>query len=494
MNWKQYLALSISGISFWFFLGFPFANYHESYGWIAQFNTITFSDFVFQTIGHYSSYRPLGQITAGILYKLFNDSIIPIQLFNYCLTILSFLILTSVIKEKKSLSAILAIIGGFFIMGFIYLFHLKGLYYSPLLLLISLLIYYYNKSFSLHNLFICFSIAMIASLFHPFAIFIFIFYIIGISIEKRELLLVKHYILGLLFILIGIGVLNILVPNQSIYLGIISITDFLNIYNALDMNPIMSFISVFLSIITIMSIKTSGKLKNYFYITILLLSVLFNCLSVPVIIAWFLSSIIKMATLKKWTLVFLITVTFSFPFFIGLESRHLYYLVVIICAYTVPLNWDGFERKLYFIDGKLSIIFFLFIISLSLIIKQDLKIPIIPKIVRPLLIEKEKTYQLEEIITWLMKSEYKGYNLSLVSEYPVSTKLNPKSKIKQRIPTSNNYLNDYLNSIRSHNVQQQNQNLLFVCFENHLIENAELIYFVTGEWSGKASVFVPIVK
>lgn len=114
MKWKQYLPLSILGISFWFFLGFPFANYHESYGWVAQYNINTFSYFIFDTLGHYSSHRPLGQAIAILLYKSFNDSIIPIQLFNYCLTILSFLILTSVIKEKKSLSVILAIIGGFF--------------------------------------------------------------------------------------------------------------------------------------------------------------------------------------------------------------------------------------------------------------------------------------------------------------------------------------------------------------------------------------------
>jgi len=491
MKWKQYLPLSILGISFWFLLGFPFSNYYESYEWIAQFNTNSLFDLIFQTIGHYSSYRPLGQATAILLYKLSNNSIIPFQLFNYGLIILSFFILDSVINEKKSLSIVLAIVGGFFFIAFSFLFHLHGLYYSPLLILISILIYYYNKPFSSKSLIISFSLTLVISLFHPFAIFIFIFYVVGLYVENRKLLSFKHYFLGITFILVGIVVVNILAPDQSVHW---EVKKLLNIYKTLDKKLIMSVISVLLSLLTIGSLKMDIKLKSYFSLSILLLSILFYFLSIPVIFAWFLLSIIKVYILKRWTLVFLILVTFFFPVFTGFESGHLYFLVLIVCAYTVPLNWEWLESKLHFIFSRITVLSLISFISLFLILKQDINLPIISKIVRPLLIEKEKTYQLEEIITWLMKSEYKEYNIKFVSEYSEDSKTKKRKSSTQRFPTTNKYINDYLSSIRSGNSPEENRKLLIVCFENSFIENAELIYSIKGIYAGKASVFVPPIK
>ncbi|MBU0579645.1 MAG: hypothetical protein KKA19_00570, partial [Candidatus Margulisbacteria bacterium] len=112
----------------------------------------------------------------------------------------------------------------------------------------------------------------------------------------------------------------------------------------------------------------------------------------------------------------------------------------------------------------------------------------------PLLAEKEKTYQLEEIITWLMQSEYKEYNINFVSEYSEKSKLKNRNRSSQRFPTTNHYLNNYLSSIRTANAKQENNKLLFVCFSNCLIENAELIYSVKGIYAGKASVFIPLSK
>ena len=491
MKFVQLLPFSILGISFWFFLGFPFANYHESYEWIAQFNTNSVSDVVFQAIGHYSSYRPLGQATAITLYKLFNDSMLPIQLFNYCIIVVSFFILISASNEKKGLSLVLAIVGGFFFMGFSILFHLHGLYYSSLLLLIAVLVYFYHKPISVQNLLLIFLVVLITSLFHPYAIYIFIFFTAGYFIEKRKLLLFNHYILGFSFIIIGIVLAIILVPDQTIHW---EVKKLLSVYKPLDKNLIMSAISVFLSLLTIRSIKIDINLKNYFSAGILLLVVIFYVLSVPVIFAWFLSAIFKTSFLNRWTLVFLIAATLFFPMITGFESRHLYFLILIVCAYTVPLDWELMESKLNFIDGKKTFIVLICVLLLFLILKQGIHLPVISNIVKPLLVEKEKTHQLEKIVSWLIKSEYKEYNIKFVSEYSTGSGVKNEDRSSQRFPTKNIYLNNYLNSLRPNNYRKLTDKLLLVCFDNSSIENAEPVYFVLGKWAGKASVFVSSAK
>jgi len=186
--------------------------------------------------------------------------------------------------------------------------------------------------------------------------------------------------------------------------------------------------------------------------------------------------------------------TFIFPVFTGIESRHLYFLIIVVCAYILPLNWEWLESKLNFIDGKKTVLLLTIVLSLFVVIKQDIQLPIISKIVRPLLVEKEKTYQLEEIITWLMKSEYKEYDINFVTENCNESRTKDLAGNSQRFPTTNSYINNYLSSIRSITKQEDNHKSLLVCFDKCKIEKAELIYSVEGNYAGRASLYVPVDK
>ena len=47
----QFAFVTILGISFWFFLAFPFGNHNESYRWIAPLNDLGLTDWLTQGTG-----------------------------------------------------------------------------------------------------------------------------------------------------------------------------------------------------------------------------------------------------------------------------------------------------------------------------------------------------------------------------------------------------------------------------------------------------------
>lgn len=492
MKNASYCWISISGLSFWFFLGFPFANYQESYGWLAQINTLDLSDFIFKTIGHYSSYRPLGQGAALFLYRFFGDSISSIQFFNYCITVISLFIIIIAIKEKRIITLSLLIAGSFFFSSFGYLFHLHGVFYSPLLLLIGSLIYYYEKPWASANIVRGFVLTIFVSLFHPFAICIYLFYLIGLSLEKRQFITPAQYVLVTSFIIMGLVTIKILVPDQSIHIDTKTMRGILNIYQSMENNLSLSIISFLLSALTLASIKTTVKLRKHLMIGIIFLSLLFYFKSIPIIFVWIISSLLKTIITRKWTMTFLVLVTSLFPLFTGIGSPHLIFLIVVVSALSIPIGGGDLEDKLLFINKSSSFAFTLILLSVFFLLKQDIHIPVISKLAHPLLSEKEKSFQLKNVVGWLMKSEYKGYGLNLVSSSSKTLKSGRIVTRKQKVPTTNDYLNSYLGSLRpSINEKAEKNETLYVCFGDYIIENAKLLYSVKGEYSGNASVFLP---
>ena len=170
---------AIIGFSFWFILGFPFAHHHESFEWATQIQGVKLMDTMFLTTGHFISYRPLGQFAAVVLYRVFEYSLASVQLYNYLLTLTAWFILILAIKNKRFMSLISLAAGGVLFVSFMYLFHLHGIYYSHLLLFLSLLIYMEMGELTNKKFVIIFVMTLFASLFHALSLWIFIAFLNG---------------------------------------------------------------------------------------------------------------------------------------------------------------------------------------------------------------------------------------------------------------------------------------------------------------------------
>ena len=82
-----FLLLSLTGITFCFFIGYPFANHNESYLWSAVFNEMSFVESL--TVNFFATtYRPLGQGIAWLGFKFSGGTSNSVQIFNFLLLLI----------------------------------------------------------------------------------------------------------------------------------------------------------------------------------------------------------------------------------------------------------------------------------------------------------------------------------------------------------------------------------------------------------------------
>jgi len=482
--------IAISGLSFWFSLGFPFANYYESYYWIGELNNNSFVQMIFQTTGHYSTYRPLGQLVIMILYKIASDSMFLIQLSSYILTISAIFIVIKSLDEKRIFSLVSLLIGGVLFSGFGYLFHLHGLYYTMVLLFLSSLFYYYRNTFSNRILIITSSVAFIASLFHPLALIFHIFYLIGSTIEWRKNLNNKQYIIIFSIITAEIILLLILSPGQKIYLGIDNLAGLMEIYKSFEMNKIITVFLILLSLFPVISLKIQKLNRIYLLTAVVILSAICVLNSLPILIVVAFTCSLKLIHTKRWAILSLLIATFFFTVFTDVQSGHLKVFVLFVLAYTIADDWKSLEDRLNFIKFNFSYSVVFIVALMIFLLRSDMKIPVLSKLSYSIFAKKESSYQLENVIAWYLKSDYRGNEL-LLFDNSVQNKNIECSENTDLNPTTNTNLHIYLNSLkREKKLNKNRKQKLYIYFNNCKQENFRLVHSIKGKYCKIVSVFL----
>jgi hypothetical protein len=113
---------------------------------------------------------------------------------------------------------------------------------------------------------------------------------------------------------------------------------------------------------------------------------------------------------------------------------------------------------------------------------------VISRAANPILAEREKTFQMEEIIRWMRSSEFKECRLVLTdsAENPAISTNNVNRTC--RPPTAQGYLDEYLDSLRMHQPNNTADQLL-VCFGGKKVDNQVPVFSVAGRYNGEATVW-----
>src|SRR5262249_2614131 len=124
------------------------------------------------------------------------------------------------------------------------------------------------------------------------------------------------------------------------------------------------------------------------------------------------------------------------------------YAIFAIVLGAMALTWGSTttERVLGRVDERWGLALLLFISLLAVVLRAGVEVPIVSRLARPLLAEREKTKQLETLINWVLSSEYRGSRLVL--EEAVNPVDGGRDVIERwrRPPTYQEYLDEYLAS------------------------------------------------
>lgn len=436
------IVTSVSGLIFWFILAFPFENRNESYSWLAQIESSTFSDCFIKTWPTIITYRPLSQCFSWLLYYSADKQIFLIQLFNFLLLFFAITVLV-IISKNKLFSALLFLFGGFiFISAYYYLFHVHGIFYSPLILYYVYLIVI--KDDFLQNrkrIVISFLITLITISVHSYAVIIFLLYLLG-QFAKNNFKADRSF--KILFFITIVILIVILKVNQSNPINPNLLFENLktSLYN-MEVSGKLSLLELSIIPLSALWIKRLNIRLAAIALIIILSSILF-ILKLPVTLVLILSLYVKLFYQKEYILIGIFSSLVLFPAIVSSGAATKSSLMIPFIIYFISLDLDSIEvfllkQKYYF-----YLIFPFLILIFAILSRFEIQIPVINIFTKPLLIEREKTYQLSSIIDWYLSSEFKNCKLTLSQDQiPVNIKTLDVNRL-QIPPTSQGYLDEYI--------------------------------------------------
>lgn len=486
-----YGTLSVLGLSFWFIVGFPFANHNESYVIVAQLKGMSLAD---ATLGHIypvANFRPLGQAVAWLGYHLGGGSIAGVELFNYAGAALAWLMVFIALRERRVFALVALLAGGVLFSGYIYLFHLHGVFYSPMLLFMALLFFWETRPVT-RPLLLGVSIAgLCASFFHPYALPIYLAAIAGFLLERPEELRPHRRILAVGGVIaFALLIIMVVLPrHESVMTGAEMTSGLVASYRMVEVNTAVSIVAAVLAILTGLSLPGSQGRRLLGGLLALALSAGAVALGVPVIFVWIAVALVKVLLMKKWWLVFVIGGTALFPAPAATGSPTYAVFVILACAGTVALGWDGGERLFGWVADLAGALAIAATVVVLILLRSGTELPVISRIAHPVLAEREKTAQLEEITQWLIRSPYVQYEPVFIRASANPREASDAIDRTFRTPTNQEYLSKYMRVMRPGDAAPGR--IVLLGFGGEGANGGTQIFETIGPHAGPARVFLP---
>ncbi len=482
--------LSVAGLSFWFLIGFPFENHNESFAWVVQLQDLSFVDLLTKPVWPVASFRPLGMMTAWLGYHWFHASIYPQQLFNYFVAIGAWLLLFSATKAKKLFGFVALAVGGAFFSGYLYLFHLHGVFYSPLLLWVAFLLVQIDGSHPKERTWFArlFLLAVLSSLYHPFALLVFAAFVVGHFLTIWPKASVQQGSIDLLYIVASVLLIKLFVPAQeNPILSLYNLQGLITSYALVELNAALSAVAYGLGLLTLFTTPSlTLKWRLWLSGVVTVLALLFVMLQLPLLLLWLAIVLLKVLLRREWYFVCILSCTALLPAITATGSPTYTIFVLMVATMITVMDSPLLEHKEP-LSSTLAVAALATMLILVLLINSGRHVPMLSPLVAPLLAEKEKTYQIKELLAWIAHSDESRSRVTLCQNGGSPTASTNAADRRYRPPTSQAYLDLYIDSVRDAQPERDSA-LLVLCFGGERIAKGQVIHVVDGKESGEAAI------
>ena len=497
-----YFILTVLGFSFWFFMVVPFASHRETYGWLGGVPNQSFAQQF--SFGQSSTYRPLAQVVTWLGFRLLNPNIFPtsvahqflLQGFVYGMFVLAWWLIYAAAPQRRLFALVAFVVGGAFFSGYVHLFHIYGMFYVPVILTLgALLLFLASEKFETREAWFA-VVATSLAFWHPFATALFIGFYFGFYVDTfRQRSRAQHFraVVILLVGMLTIAILVVFFPRNHQPLDTRAL-GFLVSYQTNEVNRVASLVAFLLAQMVVFSMELSTRLKLAAFLMFSALSILFLWISLPLLFLWFCLVFVKLIRMRRWSLFFLMLTAALLPFGGGIGTPIYALFAIITAVYVTPLGWNQAEKALSVVKPRYILATIVASTIILLVVRVGVKVPIVTKVATPLLAEREKTYQLENILAWLHKSDYCGDEIDFAQKAgsPVE---DVKSAISRqyRPPAGIHDVQFFWNtSLRCHNSERLNDKdqTAIVTFGGPPLASSSAVFKIDGKYADEATVWV----
>ncbi|CAG0961649.1 hypothetical protein ANRL2_00935 [Anaerolineae bacterium] len=480
-------ACAVTGVTFWFIVGFPFEHHNESYVIASQLHSMDFWSATFGRVFPVANLRPAGQ---GLMWLAMSipAGLALLQIFNILCTIAAFVLALRAVRARATLSYALCVTGAALFSGYIFLFHLHGVFYGPMLILCSALLGATPAPLDGATVRRMGVLTLVVLLFHPYAILLFGAWVLaGLVAGTLTLRTVFTRDLPMHLAVVAVAAVVLLLPPREapqspaamLIGGLVS-------YQVVEVHPL---VTAFIGILVVVTIATMWRgARPGVKIALVLGSLGLYLLALPAVLIWIAVNFVKALRTRRWTPAFLLAVATMFPFptATGSPTYGIFAILIATIVMVDGLEWleEGARAWHPRIAGTVVA---LALVSLILI-RSDVGIPGVEALARPLHAEREKTAQLQQILDWNTSPGGPRGTLTLGRE-----SLNPTAAMdildrRFRPPTSQPILDRYVRSYLTPGTPAS-ERILIVTFGGDSIPGQVPVMSFPGLHAGPALVY-----
>ena len=122
----------------------------------------------------------------------------------------------------------------------------------------------------------------------------------------------------------------------------------------------------------------------------------------------------KSAYRRSWGLLVPLVVAALLPYGGRIGGGRYALFPIVLATFVTSLGWTEAETRLRWIDRRHGIALVLGLGAVVLTVRAGISVPLLSPLARPLLAERERTFQLEHALAWLSQSRYCGRHLAFV--------------------------------------------------------------------------------
>lgn len=497
-----YFILTVLGFSFWFFMVVPFASHRETYGWLAGVPAQSFvQQFAF---GQSSTYRPLAQVVSWLGFRFLDPHIFPtsvlhqalLQGFVYAMFVLAWWLIYSAARQRRLFALVALVAGGVFFSGYVHLFHIYGMFYVPVMLTLGALLHFHaSGTFEKREVWFAVVAAMLV-FWHPFATALFLGFYFGFYLDtfwQRSRAQHVQAIAILLVCTMAIAFLVVLFPRTPMPLHT-RLFGFLVSYQTNEVNRIASLVAFLLAQMVVFSMELSPRLKLAAFLFVSVLSVVFLLKGLPLLFIWFFVVLTKLLRLRCWSLFFLMLTAALLPFGGGIGTPIYALFAIIVAVYVTPMGWTQAEKALSFVKNQYAAGIIIASAVVLLMVRAGIQVPVVTRVARPLLAERERTYQLEHILAWLHNSDYCADDIAFTDNAgsPIDSVESAITR-RNRPPASFDDVHLFWRTVlQCQKSRQPNDKAgtAILTFGETSLANARPVYDLHGRYAGDATVWI----
>lgn len=485
-------ALTVASLLLWFGLGFPWAHHNESLVWAADMSGRPLADALsLSPIRPVQSWRPFGVAEAWWGWAATGGGIWLQQLLNFAVTAVAWWLALRAAPARLAFGfAALVTLAGFF-SPYIYLFHLHGVFYGPLLLFQAWLLLRERQPIDTgwKATTIVFAAGALATMFHTFG---FLYYAAFLGAAWLETSVRERRIAGLLplvvVLAIGAAFVKLSVAGSSDLGSGDVVLGLLTSYRALELNGLLSLLAALLAATAAAAAGPSRGRAVLFAVLSVLLSLALLAAGLPVVIGWIAICALRALAAWRLRLAALIGLGALLPAATSTGSPTYTVFVVMPCllitvdGLIAPLAWRPVLHRLAILALAATLV-------LLVLLRLEVPVPVVDRLAQPLRAEGEKTHQMQAALEWLIaQPEASGQAvLCTPSEFPIRAG-HPLDR-RYRGATGDWPFGEYLKFRAGARLITPGGARYKLCFGDQVPEEAgaELLQRWPGRWAGAAA-------